>query len=130
MHGIGTFEVKLAPLGAYAAGDPALGRMSIDKVLQGDLIATSQGEMLTVGTSVKGSAAYVAIERITGTLHGRKGSFAAHHVGVMARGAPQLTIALVPDSGTEELTGIVGTMKINIVDGKHCYEIDYTLPSG
>jgi len=129
MHGRGTFEVKVAPIGAYAAGDPTLGRMSIDKVLQGDLTGTGQGEMLTAGGSVKGSAAYVAVERITGTLQGRKGSFATYHVGVMTRGTPQLTIALVPDSGTDELTGITGTMTINIVDGKHAYEIDYALPS-
>jgi len=127
-HGHGTFDVKVAPIGAYAAADPTLGRMSIDKVLHGDLTGTGQGEMLTAGGGVTGSAAYVAIERITGTLQGRKGSFATYHVGVMTRGAPQLTIALVPDSGTDELTGITGTMTINIVDGKHFYDIDYALP--
>jgi hypothetical protein len=124
----GTFEVKLLPLTAHAAGDPTLGRMSIDKVFHGDLQGTSQGEMLSAGAVSSGSAAYVAIERVTGTLHGRTGSFAVYHVGVMNRGAGQLTITVVPDSGTGELAGITGTMAIRNVEGKHDYDVDYDLP--
>jgi hypothetical protein len=122
----GTFEVKLTPLPAYdtSPGSP-LGRRSLDKVFSGDLTATSKGEMLSVGTAVKGSAVYVAIERVTGTLGGRKGSFCLHHTGIMNRGAPSLTINVVPDSGTDDLIGLTGTMAIIIADGKHSYEFDY-----
>ena len=104
-----------------------LGRMSIDKQFHGDLEATSKGEMLTAGTGVKGSAGYVAIERVTGTLHGRSGSFVLQHSGTMTRGAPQLTITVVPDSGTGELAGLAGRMTIEIADGKHSYDFEYTL---
>ena len=128
MHAKGTFDVTVAPLEFHTKAEPTLGRMSITKVLHGDLEGTGNGEMLTAGSSVSGSAAYVAVERITGTLGGRKGAFSAHHVGVMTRGTPSLSIAIVPDSGSEGLTGIAGTIKIDIVDGKHLYEIDYTLP--
>jgi len=124
----GTFEVKLTPLDHHATAEPTLGRMALDKVLRGDLEATGTGEMLTAGTAVKDSAGYVAVERITGTLHGRTGSFALLHTGVMARGAGQLTITVVPDSGTGELAGISGTLGIAIRDGKHFYDLDYTLP--
>jgi len=124
----GTFEVKLAPLPHYAADDATLGRMSLDKVLHGGLEATGRGEMLTAGGGIKGSAGYVAIERITGTLDGRAGSFAFQHLGVMTRGAGELSITVVPDSGTGELTGLAGTFTIHIVDGKHSYDFDYTLP--
>src|SRR3954471_4962149 len=123
----GAFDVTLAALD-HSAGDPGLGRMSLDKAFHGDLEATSKGEMLTAGTAVNGSAAYVAIERITGTLQGKAGSFAAHHTGVMTRGAPSLTVTIVPDSGTGALTGIAGTIGIRIVDGKHFYDLDYSLP--
>jgi len=124
----GAFEVKLGPLALHAAGDPLLGRMSIDKVFHGALAATGQGEMLTAGTAVKGSAVYVAIERITGALDGRTGSFVVHHLGVMTRGEGVLTVTIAPDSGTGELTGITGTIAITIVDGKHLYAVDYQLP--
>jgi len=123
----GPFDVKRAPLPAYAT-DPAFGRMSLDKVFEGDLIGTSAGEMLAVGSAVQGSAAYVALERVTGALHGRRGSFALHHIGVMTRGAGQLAVGVVPDSGTDELVGLTGAMKIEVVDGKHLYEFDYQLP--
>ncbi len=106
-----------------------LARMSIDKQFVGDLAATSKGEMLSAGTSVKGSAGYVAIERVVGTLGGRRGSFVLQHNGVMTRGAPQLTITVVPDSGTGALAGLSGTMAIIIADGKHSYELDYSLPA-
>ena len=127
-HATGTFEVKVTPLpaGEGAAG-AALGRMSIEKQFRGDLEATSKGEMLTVGTSVKGSAGYVALELVSGTLHGRSGSFTLQHTGTMARGTPRLTIAVVPDSATEQLAGLAGEMTIEIAAGKHSYDFAYTL---
>jgi hypothetical protein len=110
-------------------GDPALGRMTIDKQLHGDLEGSSKGQMLTGMTEVKGSAGYVAIERVTGTLKGRSGSFILQHTGTMNRSVPQLTITVVPDSGTGQLTGLAGTFTVKIAaDGKHSYEFDYTLP--
>lgn len=127
----GTFDVKLTP---QAVGDPAegaegapLGRMSIDKQFRGDLEATSQGEMLSAGTAVKGSAGYVAIERVSGSLQGRSGTFVLQHSGTMARGVGQLTITVVPDSGTGELVGLTGRMEIIIAQGKHSYDFEYTL---
>lgn len=101
--------------------------MSIDKQFHGDLEATSKGEMLTAGTSVKGSAGYVAIERVSGTLGSRGGTFVLQHTGTMTRGAPQLTITVVPDSGTGQLVGLVGKMGIKIENGKHFYDFEYTL---
>ncbi|HEV8608765.1 MAG TPA: DUF3224 domain-containing protein [Thermoanaerobaculia bacterium] len=124
----GPFEVKLTP--QAPGGEPesaTLGRMSIDKQFHGDLEATSRGQMLTAGTDVPGSAGYVAMERVTGTLHGRSGTFVLQHSGTMTRGAPQLAITVVSDSGTGELTGLGGKMAIIIADGKHSYELDYTL---
>ena len=124
----GTFDVKLNPLATYedAEGSP-VGRLSIDKQFLGDLEATSKGEMLSAGGRVKGSAGYVAIERVHGSLHGRRGSFILQHSGRMTRGAPELVITVVPDSGTDELTGLAGTMDIIIEPGKHLYELQYTL---
>jgi len=125
----GTFKVQLSPLPQYnQAVDAKLARMSIDKQFHGDLEGTSQGEMLSAGTEVKGSAGYVAIERINGLLHGRSGSFVLQHNATMNRGAPELNIIVVPDSGTGELTGLSGKMRIIIADGRHSYEFDYTLP--
>jgi hypothetical protein len=123
----GTFEVKITPLAAYNSDDATAGRLSIDKQFHGDLQGTSKGEMLSAGTSVKGSAGYVAIERVTGALGGRSGTFALQHSGTMTRGAPQLVITVVPDSGTADLTGIAGTMAIDIANGTHSYRFDYTL---
>ncbi|MEP6904903.1 MAG: DUF3224 domain-containing protein [Gemmatimonadales bacterium] len=125
----GTFEVKINPLTAYddAEGSP-LGRLSIDKQFQGDVEGTSKGEMLTGMTGIKNSAGYVAIERVTGTLHGRSGSFILQHSGTMNRGVQTLVVTVVPDSGTAELEGVDGAMKIIIEGGKHSYELDYTLP--
>jgi hypothetical protein len=124
----GTFEVKLNPLPTYDSADGGtLGRMSIDKQFRGTLDATSKGEMLTAAGSVKGSAGYVAIERVSGTLDGRSGTFVLQHSGTMTRGAPRLTITVVPDSGTGQLTGLAGTMTIDIADGKHSYSFEYTL---
>jgi hypothetical protein len=124
----GTFEVKLTPLAtADKTEDAPLGRMSIDKQFHGDLEATSKGEMLTAGTAVKGSAGYVAIERVSGTLQGRSGTFVLQHSGTMTRGAPQLTVTVVPDSGTGQLVGLAGKLTIKIADGKHSYDFEYTL---
>ncbi len=127
-HAKGTFDVKLAPQGSEDTSDGAkLARMSIDKQFSGDLDATSQGEMLSAVTQVQGSAGYVAIEKVTGTLAGRSGSFVLQHSGLMTRGAPQATILVVPDSGTGELEGLTGSMKIIIEDGQHRYELEYSL---
>ncbi len=124
----GTFEVKLNPLPAYNTAEGGLlGRMSIDKQFHGDLEGASKGEMLTAGTSVKNSAGYVAVERVTGTLNGKSGSFALQHGGTMNRGSPHLTINVVPDSGTGQLAGLTGTMAIEITNGKHSYTFAYTL---
>jgi hypothetical protein len=125
----GTFEVQLIPqLLADPNTDPTLARMMIDKIFVGDLQGTSRGEMLTAGSPEKGSAGYVAIERVSGTLQGRSGSFVLQHSGTMNRGALQLSISVVPDSGTEGLTGLIGTLDIKIADGKHFYTLDYALP--
>jgi hypothetical protein len=124
----GTFDVKLTPLATEEAKEGAsLGRMSIDKQFHGDLEGTSQGEMLTAGTPVKDSAGYVALERVSAKLQGRTGTFALQHSGLMNRGAPQLTITVVPDSGTGDLKGIAGTMMIRIHEGKHFYDFNYTI---
>src|SRR5260370_34807060 len=101
--------------------------MTIDKQFHGDLEATSKGQMLAFSTTVKGSAGYVAMERVTGTLNGRKGSFALQHLGTMTRGAPQMSVTVVPDSGIEELAGLTGEMPVYIADGKHSYVFDYTI---
>ena len=127
----GTFDVETKPIPAYnTAPDALVGRMSIDKTFHGDLQGTSKGEMLSAGSATKGSAGYVAIERVTGTLNGKKGSFTLQHTGTMNRGTPSLSITIVPDSGTGELTGITGTMNIIMEGSKHSYQFDYTLPAG
>jgi hypothetical protein len=127
-HASGPFEVKLTPQDDKS-GDTGLARMTIDKQFHGDLEATSQGQMLSAMTAVQGSAGYVAIEKVSGKLKGRTGTFVLQHTGVMNRGVPQLTITVVPDSGTGELAGLSGTMMINIAaGGKHSYDFEYTLP--
>jgi hypothetical protein len=125
----GTFSVSLAPqpMSDVASG-AELGRMSIDKQFFGDLTGTSKGEMLSAMGTVRGSAGYVAIERVSGTLAGRTGTFALQHNGIMNRGAPSLAVAVVPDSGSGGLTGIAGNLAIDIVDGKHFYTFSYSLP--
>lgn len=129
LHARGTFTVALQPL---AIADTTLGpgftRYSARKELQGDLTGTSSGEMLGAQTPVKDSAGYVALERVTGTLQGRTGSFVLQHSGTMAHGALALAITIVPDSGTDQLTGISGTMAIKIVGKDHFYELAYSLP--
>jgi hypothetical protein len=126
----GTFDVKASPLPAYdTTPGSMLGRLSLDKQFHGDLDATSKGEMLSAGTSVKNSAGYVAIERVSGTLKGRRGEFVLQHTGTMNRGAPQLSVTVVPDSATDQLVGLTGSLAIIIApDGKHSYEFDYMLP--
>lgn len=126
----GTFEVTITPVEpAGRAADASINRMFIDKVFEGELEARSIVLMLAVSTETEGSAAYVAMERVTGALHGRPGSFALQHSGTMTRGAPELLVNVVPDSGTEELAGLTGRMAIDIVDGQHFYEFSYSLPS-
>lgn len=127
-HASGTFDVKLTPQAAED-GDAGLGRMSIEKQFHGDLEGTSRGFMLaSAATVVKGSGGYVAMERVTGTLKGRTGSFVLQHSGTMTRGTPQLSVTVVPDSGTGALEGLTGTMNIKIDGGKHSYDFEYTLP--
>ena len=129
-HASGTFDVKLTPQTSDdKAADASLGRMTSDKQFHGDLEATSKGEMLSAMGSVKGSAGYVAIEKVTGTLRGRSGSFVLQHSGTMTRGAPQLVVTVVPDTGTGQLVGLAGKMSIIVAaDGKHSYEFEYTIP--
>ncbi len=128
-HAAGTFEVTINPVDPYNRDEGAmLGRMSIDKQFHGALEATSKGEMLSAMTDVKGSAGYVAIERVTGKLHDRKGTFVLQHSGTMTRGAPELNVSVVPDSGSGELAGLAGTMKIINDAGRHSYDFEYTLP--
>jgi hypothetical protein len=122
----GPFDVKMAPA---SAADAAVGRFTLDKKYHGDLEGSGIGEMLTAMTAVKGSAGYVAIEKVTGRLAGRTGSFQLQHSGTMNRSAPSLTITVVPDSGTGELTGLTGKLAISIAaDGAHYYTFEYSLP--
>lgn len=121
----GTFEVKMVP--KAADDESAIGRMSLDKRFLGDLEATSLGQMLAFRSSVQGSAGYVAIERVVGTLQGRSGSFVLQHSGTMTQGEPTLTITVVPDSGTDALLGLAGRMTIRVDAAGHFYEFDYTL---
>jgi Protein of unknown function (DUF3224) len=124
----GSFEVKLTPQAPDAALEgTATGRMLIDKQFHGDLEAVSKGQMLAFRSAVEGSAGYVAIEEVSGTLGGRRGTFVLQHNGTMRRGEPRLSVTVVPDSGTEQLTGLSGTMSIDIRDGGHFYEFEYSL---
>ncbi|HWX65130.1 MAG TPA: DUF3224 domain-containing protein [Rhodanobacter sp.] len=127
-HARGTFEVKMTPQPVQdGVGDPGIGRMALDKQFHGDLDATGKGQMLAAGTDVSGSAGYVALDRVSGTLHGRSGTFALQHSGTMTRGTPQLSITVIPDSGTGDLLGLAGTLAITITDGQHFYDFEYTL---
>lgn len=125
MNALGTFEVKMTPQ------DSATGvsKFALDKVFRGDLEGVSQGEMLSFGTATTGSAGYVALEVVTGTLSGRSGSFALQHSGIINRGEPSLSLQVIPDSGTLELTGLSGTMSIDRSDGNHKYALEYDLPA-
>ena len=125
----GDFAVKLVPLAVEGQPEGSrIGRMSIDKSITGDLVATTTGQMLSAMTGIKGSAGYVAIERVDGVLDGRKGTFVLQHTGTMNRGAPSLSVTVVPDSGTDELAGLAGEFRIIIADGRHSYEFSYSLP--
>jgi hypothetical protein len=130
LHATGPFELKIDPQPADEnGGGAAIGRMLIDKHFHGDLEATSKGTMLAAGTGAKGSSGgYVALEIVTGTLKGRTGTFILQHSATMNRGVPTLSITVVPDSGTGQLTGLTGKMNITIADGKHSYDFEYTLP--
>jgi hypothetical protein len=125
----GQFIVTLnpEPLSSVAQSS-GLGRMSLDKTYQGDLQAVSKGEMLAFRSPVDGSAGYVAMEAVTGTLHGREGAFVLQHSSTMIRGTPAQSIIVVPDSGTGALTGLSGSLTIAIADGRHAYSFDYVLP--
>lgn len=120
----GTFDVELTPLAATAP----LGRLRIEKRFHGDLDGTSEGEMLSWQDEETGAAAYVAIERVTGSLHGRTGSFVLSHRGTMTSDEQRLAVEVVPGSGTGDLAGLTGSMAIEISDGEHAYELDYRLP--
>ncbi len=125
----GTFTVSLQPLPFEGQPDGSpLGRRSIDKQIAGDLVATTRGQMLSAGSTVKGSAGYVAIEHVEGTLDGRAGAFVLQHTGTMNRGTPSLRVSVVPDSGTGALTGLSGEFAIIIAGGVHSYEFVYELP--
>jgi hypothetical protein len=122
----GTFEVKLLPTGS----DPGpIGTMSLDKTFQGDLEGTSRGLMLAYRSPIDGSAGYVAMERVTAGLAGRQGSFTLQHSGLMDRGAQSLTVVVVPDSATDGLVGLTGTMTITVSPGRHDYQFSYGLPA-
>ena len=131
----GSFEVSMQPLANTpflnedGSADPLLGRFLLTKKFSGDLDARARGHMLSAGTPVKGSAGYVAIDQVTGSLDGRKGSFVLQHSGSMKRGSSSLSVMVVPDSGTEELAGLTGTLSINVVDGKHFYDFIYSFPA-
>ena len=124
----GSFEITMNPQPPYDTAEGAsLGRATFVKEFKGDLMASSTVEMLSAVTEVKGSAAYVAIERVIGTLQSRAGTFVLQHSGTMTRGETSLTVSVVPDSGTGELKGLAGTMKIEIVGGTHLFTFDYAL---
>ena len=125
----GSFEVKTIPqLPEEAAGGDSIGRLLLDKQFQGDLEAKSIGTMLGARSPVAGSAGYVAIEKVTGALKGRTGSFLLQHYGLMTRGALEQTVTIIPDSGTDDLSGISGKMVIEIEKGAHNYRLEYDLP--
>ena len=125
-HAMGTFDVQLVP----EPSDEYVGRLAISKKFKGDLEAASSGQMLSTSTEVQGSAGYVAMERVSGTLGGRHGTFVLMHSGIMRRGSQHLAITVVPDSGTGELVGLSGSLAITIADGRHSYDFEYTLGAG
>jgi hypothetical protein len=129
-HATGAFDVKISPIDpAFKFDENPIGRFSFDKHFHGDLEAASQGEMLSGGTPAKGYGGYVAIERVSGTLHGRTGTFLLMQNGTMENGSYHLNVIVVPGSGTTQLTGLSGSMQIIIKDGKHSYDFAYTLPA-
>ena len=124
-HATGPFDVTITK--QETAPDAAVGRNLLYKEFHGDLEAVAHGEMLAAFEPLTGAGVYVAIDRVSGTLHGRGGSFVLQHSGTMDRGVPRLVVSVVPDSGTDELTGLAGTMRIDIESGAHSYVFDYTL---
>jgi hypothetical protein len=125
----GTFDVKLTPMPADVGDELSFTRFTIDKQFHGDLDGTSKGQMVAAGTEIKNSAGYVAEERVTGTLHGRHGSFTLQHSATMTRGVGELSVTVVPDSGTAELLGLTGKLNIIIEGGAHRYEFEYNVAS-
>ena len=123
----GTFDVKVIPQAADDSAGGPFSRLFLDKQFHGDLEATSKGQMLGAGTAVEGSAGYVALELVSGTLNGRRGTFILQHTGSMTKGVPAMSVVVVPDSGTEQLTGLAGKMTIIIAGGKHSYDFEYRL---
>ena len=127
-HATGTFEVKITPQpNEEGVGDPLIGRLSMDKQFSGGLTGSSKGQMPGISTAIKESGGYVAAERFTGTLDGKKGSFSLQQSGTMQGGKFQMNVTVVPDSGTDELTGISGKMVIKIEDGKHFYDFEFKI---
>jgi hypothetical protein len=122
----GEFDVKMAPQPADDAAGP-MGRFLLDKQYRGDLDGASRGQMVAFRSATDGSAGYVAMEQVTGTLAGRAGTFVLQHSSTMSRGAAIQNITVVPDSGTGELTGLSGSMTIDVVDKKHFYELTYEM---
>jgi hypothetical protein len=129
IHARGTFDVKVTPQAPDDAAAGPFGRLFLDKTFHGELDGTSKGQMLASGTGNDGSGAYVALELVRGTLNGRRGSFVLQHKGTMAKGVATMIVTVVPDSGTEELTGLAGKMTIIIAGGKHSYDLEYALGS-
>lgn len=125
----GEFQVRLKPAALDEGVEPVIGRMLIDKQFHGDLEAAGRGQMLAFRTATEGSAGYVAMEKVSGTLGGRKGTFVLQHSGTMNRGVAGLVLTVVPDSGTDALAGLAGQMSIEITGGKHFYTFEYTLPN-
>ncbi len=124
----GTFDVTMVPRAPADETANPIGRMSLEKRFHGDLEATSAGQMLAFRTEIPGSAGYVAMERVSGTLAGRAGTFVLQHTGTMKRGEPSLEITIVPDSGTDQLAGLAGTMGIEVEGDQHYYSLTYSLP--
>jgi Protein of unknown function (DUF3224) len=127
-HASGTFEIQFVHGPEEKIAGVSLGKRSADKQYSGDIEGSARGEMLAALTNVKTSAGYVAMERVIGTLHGRKGTFLLQHAATMSGTTRNLNVTVVPDSGTDELLGLSGKMMIHIIDGKHLYEFDYSLP--
>jgi len=123
----GVFEVTVTP--QAGTEQESVGRLLLQKVFHGDLKGTSSGQMLSIGTATPGSAGYVAMETVQASLHGRTGGFALQHSGTMNRGTPTLSVTVVPDSGTDQLTGLTGSMTIDRKDGQHLYVLSYELPA-
>jgi Protein of unknown function (DUF3224) len=124
-HATGEFDVKMQPVST--ADEPVM-RMSLDKQFHGDLEASSIGQMMAGGNEANGARVYVALETVTGSLKGKAGTFVLAHRGTMTKDAQALSVIIVPETGTGELTGIAGELGIDIRDGKHFYTLDYTLP--